>query len=168
MFPPTSAEPLPPGQPRAPWMIGTAHAIDAEGPSPFLDLGQIAPGAAQFAVDAGCYRCVKDAVMQYLHSFLCSAVTNQPTPNRPTPHHQSPRRRPSGSRVGLPTGQVGRQRVPPPQGDHRWARTAAGMLPMRLYAACFDCRLDRQLAPHPHSHVSQPDLYALSTDVIWS
>jgi len=34
----------------------SAHALDPEAPSPFRDLGQIAPGAAQFAVDAGCYR----------------------------------------------------------------------------------------------------------------
>lgn len=62
VLPPTSAEPPPPGAPRPPWMIGTAHTLDPDAPSPFLDLGQIAPGTAQFAVDAGCYRCAGSVV----------------------------------------------------------------------------------------------------------
>ncbi|KIY95912.1 Transcription initiation factor TFIID subunit 1 [Monoraphidium neglectum] len=69
-LPPTSAEPIPPGAPRPPWMIGTAHTLEPDSPSPFLDLGQIAPGTTQFAVDAGCYRAPASAHTTAATDFL--------------------------------------------------------------------------------------------------
>jgi hypothetical protein len=83
-FPPTSAEPVPPGAPRPPWMIGTAHALDPEAPSPFRDLGRIAPGEAQFAVDAGCYRRAGGAGRGQVGMAL-SAEAWRATPARPLP-----------------------------------------------------------------------------------